>query len=378
MSDEGERQGSAEKTSPAVDWKAQLSDDLRWLNKRAWPLAGVVLFIAGTYLYNFILVEEAPLSITSSTFITAVPVLMIFVIIITGLLTGLLFGPLMVFFVRIRKGRQERFSDLLLYDKKKQHQQASRPASHQLSDIWIVLCSWFVPLVLFSFVLGTMILTKFLWPFVVIMVSVVGAVLWFYFWIRMRYRVNIKHLSGDFWSAAFVSFWMQFVWVIFIVTMASRAAQGTEHKTLFLFLYWVLGVFALGFVQLVAATVIAASIQFKISLRKAVFIAAGFIALLGICPPTGAALAGLVFQLTASGGRSCAVLSWTDKTSDGIAREIRAPGNPAQSVPVRILLEADGVYRIHKNDDPSQKIYLVPTDRVVGIDSCKRPVSKAG
>jgi uncharacterized membrane protein len=70
------------------DLKEQVSEGLSWLNNRAWPLTGILLFISVMYLYGFIMQKNVPLSITSPAIITALPVLLVVSIMIIIFLAG--------------------------------------------------------------------------------------------------------------------------------------------------------------------------------------------------------------------------------------------------------------------------------------------------
>src|SRR5690606_27110037 len=74
-------------------WDSQLTEGLAWLNNRAWPLAAGTLFTSALYLHNYIIEEKVPLSLTSPTIITALPILFAVQVFIIALLVALVLMP---------------------------------------------------------------------------------------------------------------------------------------------------------------------------------------------------------------------------------------------------------------------------------------------
>jgi len=350
-------------------WKAQISEGLRWLNDRAWPLTGCALFIAVVYLYNFIQMEKVPLSITSPAIITALPALMGLVVFIASLLAGALFSPTMMLFVSIKKGHAERLADLLLRKQDKRQENERRA-------IWIILRGWLGVIAWFAAVLG--LLTWSIperwfsegnpWLSVIVPVALVIAVLLFYFLVRRNWLksgdgneqaglLRMKDVSWDFWGMTFTGSVIQLLLMSLVASLSSRRAQGAEHELSAFITYWALGSIALGFVQLVGAKYLATLMRVGISFRKGAAIAAAVVLLLGFIPATGGALVGVAFQFTASGGRPCVVLSWAGDVEVKAFKRLQDPYQLERSLPLRILLEADGIYRIRLRDEPAGKVF---------------------
>ncbi len=80
-----------EESSPH-GWLGELSEILVWLNHRAFPITALILTAATIAIFNYILVEKIPLTITSPGIVTALPAIsaLIFFIAACGIIFGLI------------------------------------------------------------------------------------------------------------------------------------------------------------------------------------------------------------------------------------------------------------------------------------------------
>jgi len=99
-----------ESSRSAPNRYAQLSGSLKWLNDRAWPLSVGILLTAGLYLYQYILEEQIPLSITSSAVLAALPAMSAILVFIISVLVAFILSPIFVLFHRLNAS-DKRLSD---------------------------------------------------------------------------------------------------------------------------------------------------------------------------------------------------------------------------------------------------------------------------
>ncbi|WP_129544550.1 hypothetical protein [Serratia sp. 1D1416] len=126
----------------------------------------------------------------------------------------------------------------------------------------------------------------------------------------------------------------------------------------------------LGLIQIAGARIVLSLSGPKVSLKQALMSIGILIALLGLYSPTGSALTGMVFETSASGGRRCAVLTWTDEVPAGLG-DLVSTVQGRLSQPVRLFIELDGYYRVRLQGQANKRVYLVPVAKIAAIDECE-------
>lgn len=371
----------ASENVPAVsgDIFDQISPGLVWLNERAWPLSGCILFISILYLTGFIVEEKVPLSIASSSIIATLPVLFVMILLFIVLLIGFLLSPTAMLFTVVRKPGKERLVDLLMYPGKK---------DSRFSIPKYIVFGWFlIPAIALLFIgLVWLLSEKFNvipgWVMsALVLLSLPISIVFFVLAVikEKSLKLNLGDFSSDFWMATCFSVLPQFLIITYVFTFSARLAEASGSSYLLLWLYVFICVVILCFLQLVGAKLIASATQPEQSLAKSFKAGVIIVVLLGIYPSTASLLTGGVFQLTASGGRACAVLAWNSDNPSGI-EALHSGDNPKQSRKLRILIQVDEYYfarplfgkseKVEGAKTPS-KIYFVPREIVSSIDDCQ-------
>jgi len=173
--------------------------------------------------------------------------------------------------------------------------------------------------------------------------------------LMMRMRVvGSQHDSGLRFSKILLSIifpvLFQLVVVVFLFFVVASFSYAASDWVLFV-CYFLLCV-AIGFIQIFAAKRIAKSFHSKDFLSGLMALIALVVFLLGFYPPSGAFLVERVFRMTSSGARDCVVMSWS-KESPEVSQEIRLSNDDGffeRSVPLRILIEADGYFFVRVHD----------------------------
>lgn len=360
-------------------WLGQASDGLRWLDERAWPLAGLALFVPLLYLHNFIHEEQVPLSITSPAIITALPAMFAFLVLFIGVLALFLVSPTMMLFTPVRTDRKDRLVDLL----PRQHIDADgRPHIHHG-----VIIAWFAMLAIIGIGPGALIAAPenlfdehSHWLLLgVLLLIALSACAFILIVIRSRpLDLKLKEISWGFRATVVLALLPQALLMSYVMSLSARIAHD-EGGSYPVFAVCVLaGATILGILQLAGARIVASVTRPGRSLATAAV--AGFVsvALLGLYPPTGAHLAGAVLQATASGARPCAVLSWTTESPPAVRplHGIDGAGKIIgdKSVPLRILTEADGYYLVRKRAENAgnKAVHFVPRPLVGAMESCPK------
>lgn len=366
--------------SKAADghWLEQASSGLRWLNERAWPLAGLALFVPLLYLHNFIHEEQVPLSITSPAIITALPAMFAFLVLFIGVLALFMISPAMVLFTPVRTDRKDRLVDLL---PRQCTETDDRPRIHHG-----VIIAWFVMLAIIGIGFGVLIAAPEnlfdeypRWLLLGVLLLIVLSACAFVLIIKSKaLDLELKAISWDFRAKVLLALLPQTLLMSYVMSLAAKIARDEGGSNVVFALCVLAGTAILGIFQLAGARIIASAARPGRSLATAA--TAGFVtvALLGLYPPTGAHLAGAVLQVTASGARPCAILSWTTDSPPALKplHGLDDDGHVIddQSVPLRILTEADGYYLVRKRAENagSKAIHFVPRSLVSSMASCPK------
>lgn len=366
-------------TVAAGDLFEQLSKGLIWLNERAWPLSGGILFISVLYLMGFIVEEKVPLSIASSSIIATLPVLFVMILLFIVFLAGLLLSPTAMLFAVVRKPGKERLVDLLI--------KPDREGGRFSIPRNIVIGWFFIPTIAVLFI-GLVWLLVEKWNGIpgwmmsaLVLLSLPLSIVGFVMWVikEKSLKLKLRDFSFDFWMTACFSVLPQFIIITYVFILSIRVAQSSGDSYFLLWLSVLVGVIVLCVLQLVGAKLIASVTQPEQSLAKSCKAGVIIVFLLGLYPSTASLLTGGAFQLTGSGGRACAVLTWNSDNPSGI-EALQSPDNPKQSKKLRILIQVDEYYFARPIVDKTQavekgetvtKVHFVPREIVSGIDDCR-------
>lgn len=348
-----------------VDWREEISSGLVWLNDRAWPLAGAILFIATLYLHDYIHDEKVPLSITSSSVVTALPMLFGLMVFAIMIVTGLVIVPTAILFTPITKQGKS------LMD---QFEAISSTESGGVRSRGFFIVRWLLGLLAFSLLLLAISFLPEEWEqwigvgaLIAVPLSALGFI-YLILWGQLK-GTSFWRSSGDFQYACWFSAVLQLVVMVFLVSVAAKKASGYVETRWGLLPILVGALFVLGTVQLAGARVVYKVRNHARPLTTAVQIATGLVVLVGLFPPAGAKLAGYAMQSTASGGHSCVVLKWVPEPAAS-TKSLNDPDASEQSQELRILAEADGDYIVRSFGVTTEEVDFVPRSSVAGMDKC--------
>lgn len=353
----------------AGDSRDQISSGLTWLNERAWPLAGFVFFVPVIYLLSFIQEEKLPLSIASSSIISSLPVLFALILLCITLLVGLLLSPTMILFSPLEKNNSDRLIDSLISSDNSQKTSLPFP--------WKTIFAWMLaPIVLISIVA---IISLFIeaddggihWSLqLLLIISIPVTAIIFILSVRKATGRNIRlrDISSDFCLSVLMGIVPQFLITTYVIIVSVRIADSSDYPLAVIAAAAVIALAVLCPLQLIGATLIASVGRTGQSFKRALSIGCSIIVLLGLYPPTAAWLAGSVFQLTSSGGRPCAILSF--HSIDSIEKSIIDTEYGMKSKPLRILIDVDGYFWVRPKDILSKDIYLVSHEATSRISEC--------
>ncbi|CAM3968832.1 hypothetical protein D3C81_886780 [compost metagenome] len=334
-----------EGNSSLREYARQLSDGLLWINDRAWPLGGCLLFLSGLYLHQYIQVEKIPLSITSGAVITALPIMFAMMIFVIVVLSTNILLPTMVLFQRLdAKGR--RLADQL--------EGKSRGA---VSLAWL---AGSLALALFLAFSGYFVIQigPMDWYWLVLLPVGLIAVATFVGFIHWLVPTDLdKPERGEFYTIALCSAGLQLL-VLLQVTAVVETLVGELAGSASTFL----PIMALEVLVLVIVQVLMVAMMVHFHRQKNVFrpLMVSFTLLLmvvGLFPEAAAKIGGYALQVSGSGGRTCIVLN----TEQG----------PTESM--KILAEADGIYYARPITATTKELQLIRRDTVKGFDECAKP-----
>lgn len=356
----------------------QFSRASLWLNDRALPMSGLMLSIAMLYMLSFIQQEKVPLSITSSTMITALPSLFVLLVLLIALLTGFLLSPTLALFTPMTPQGSKRLIDLL----QGQHDKPSQGRQPAVSKA--IIGGWLLSLAPPGVALGIVELLPMQWldeysiwlelAFLLMCPALAVLILW----VAIRFHPQVpkwRETSWSFRGLLMATMLPQLVLMTYVVMLAARATHGNGGSLGILALCTLTGAVGLGLLQLAGARLIAVVTKPGDSLAGAALLSIGLVALLGIYPPSGALLAGAALQITASGARTCAVLSWTPEGAKALPR-LKDSAFPNDTLPLRILVESDGHFLVRAIGEKSKRVDFIPRSVVTGIHEC--PAVRSG
>jgi hypothetical protein len=284
-----------------------------------------------------------------------------FLLLFIGMLVGLLFSPTMIFFSPLKKSNPIRLVD-------------SFSESNRVNIKLIIFTSWLLLpacAVGLTFGLWMVIPSNMDWiKGIAVFFSIpVAGFIFVSIFIRAQSSsdLRLRDISPEFWMSLFIGLIPQFFLTVVVMIMSMRAAQPTDSY--FTFTLWSLvGLFALCLIQLLGVRVVASTESQPPSLAACFTVGFAFVVLLGIYPPAASKLTGAVLKLTASGARTCAVLTWTSSNPE-VAEEVNN-GDSGNSKPIHILMDIDENYLVRPTEIKSKAVYFVSRSIVAGIDDC--------
>ncbi|WPN49193.1 hypothetical protein [Pseudomonas sp. P8_241] len=339
---------------------AQLSHCLKWLSERAWPLSIGILLTAGVYLYQYILEEKIPLSITSSAVITALPVMSAILVFVISVLLAFVLLPIFVLFHRLNSS-EKRLSDDFSFD----HKCPQSKSRHlRLLGRWgggLLILGIFCALLSG---IGSQVQGNLLWG----AGAVLGTVLTLaaYYWL-MTLGVD-GPISTEFRFACVMSAFVQLGVILNVTIVVINIASQYVSSVLWLVPLMLGELLLVWLIQLLGAQLV---VKVRGHENPVALLAIAVIAVvigLGLYPPSGAKLGGFAFQISASGARHCTIMSF-DAERKGF-ESIVDPDRPGLSRPLRIIAEADGTYFVRPWKTESKAVQFVPRASLTGIDAC--------
>lgn len=345
---------------PTPGFFTWFSDNLLWLNERAWPLSIAVLATAGAYLYQYIQAEQIPLSITSSAVLTALPVMSAILVFVITILMAFLLLPIFVLFHRMDDSGR-RLSDDFDFGP---GTRAQRRRHLKMLGRWgaslLVLGTFCAALsVVGSQVTGT-------WYWGVTAVVGTGLTITAYYWL-MTGGVE-STVSNDFRFACVMSAFVQ-IGVILNVTIVVIDIAGRYLDSL----WWlaplmVAELLVVWIIQLLGALFVVKMRSHRNPVALVASAVAVLVVVLGLYPPSGAKLGGFAFQMSASGARTCTIMNFGPESK--ALETVSDPDKPGFSRPLRVIAEADGTYFVRLWKTESKAVQFVPRASLMGIDSC--------
>ncbi|MBD0677765.1 hypothetical protein CGA21_03655 [Pseudomonas sp. PSB11] len=349
-----------ESSRSAPNRYAQLSGSLKWLNDRAWPLSVGILLTAGLYLYQYILEEQIPLSITSSAVLAALPAMSAILVFIISVLVAFILSPIFVLFHRLNAS-DKRLSDDFSFEQRSAEQRARHL---RLLGRWgggLLILGVFCGLLTG---VGFQVTGNVFWT----CAAISGAGLTIFVYYRFITLGVEGSVSTDFRMACVMSAFVQ-IGVILNVTIVVMEIAGRYVSSLWWLLLLVPGeLLFLGLIQLLGALFV---VKMRGHEHPVAFVAIGvmvMVVVLGLYPASSAKLGGFALQVSSSGARNCAVLGLGPE-SKGL-EAIMDPDRPGFSRPFRILAEADGIYFVRPWKTDSKFIQFVPRASLTSIDAC--------
>ncbi|MCF5666070.1 MULTISPECIES: hypothetical protein [Pseudomonas fluorescens group] len=342
-----------------------LSHGLLWLNERAWPLTVGILSVAGLYLYQYIQVEKVPLSILSAAAFTALPAMFAMLVFVIGMMGASILMPTFILFLRLN-ATGARLSDQLNLSRQSPETTAQhrRLLMHWAATLVVLAVFWLSAVYLSANAESGPFQTA-CWV-VAIAVTVLA-----YTCIIIRARpANIarSELSVEFWIASASAGVIQMLIVLMVTVPVSRAF-GEYSDSVVLFAPVMLAEMVVLFlIQGLGACLVTCMNDHKNPVALASLTALGLLIVLGLIPVTGAKLGGLPLQASASGGRMCTVMAWSEGA--------KAPSmlvdakKPEASIKLRVLADSDGSYSVRPWQAKEKTITFVPHSSVAQLDEC--------
>ncbi|MBA1429275.1 MULTISPECIES: hypothetical protein [Pseudomonas fluorescens group] len=353
-------------TANKVDqYATKLSNGLLWLNERAWPLTVGILSVAGLYLYQYIQVEKVPLSILSAAAFTALPAMFAMLVFVIGMMGASILIPTFILFKRMNR-TGVRLSDQLNLS----------PASPQATAqhrrvLWHWAASVAVPCVFWPCAVYLSAKAESGPLLTVSWIAAVVLVVMAYVWIIVRARpahVALRDISGEFLFASASAGGIQLL-VILMVTVPVSHAFGEYSDSIVLFApFMATEMIVLFLIQGCGACMVVSMSDHENPAAPVSLVVFSLLVVLGMIPEAGAKLGGLPLQASASGGRACTLMTWTDDAK--ALRVLVDADNPQRSVKLRVMADSDGSYIVRPWQAREKTVSFVPHASVAQLDEC--------
>lgn len=351
---------SRETKDRRLNWHQEVNEGLEWLHNRAWPLGGLAIFLAVLYLYSYTIHSNVSLSITSATVIAALPMMLALVIFVEFILVGMILMPTVVLFTPIKKDGPVLISLLNSWGKKREN--LNEVSAHSLFWPWMFALA--VITILFLAIGGffTEVFTRYSpWSAPISIVLSVALFTLIFIWVtgKVKNGIRIKEISFDYWFVTFITGLLQLLLVITAIRISTQMAEASPETSNFYLMsaYTIVIVAMVGVVQLVGAILFLRTKEHKSPVRQSALIATFIVIGMSLFPPVSGSLAAYAFQITASGGRTCTVLSWASEPSPIIAK-LSDAAKDLESKPLHVLLSDNDVYQVRLKESHTDDIYL--------------------
>jgi hypothetical protein len=350
----------SETTRTSPNRYARLSRSLLWLSERAWALSVGILLTAGLFLYQYILEEQIPLSITSSAVLAALPTMSAILIFIILVLVTFILSPIFVLFHRLNAS-DKRLSDDFSFEQRTREQ---RLRHLRLLARWgggLSILGIFCAL--FS-VIGSQVTGNLWWT----CLAMLSTGLTFFAYYRVMTLGVEGPVSTDFRMACVMSAFVQMGVILSVTTVAIDLAGRYVSSLWWLLLLVPVELLILGMIQLLGALFV---VKMRGHDHPVAFVAIGVMAMvvaLGLYPASSAKLGGFALQVSSSGARQCTIMSFVPDTKG--LEAIMDADKPGVSRPLRVLAEADGIYFVRPWKADSKLIQFVPRASLTGMDAC--------
>jgi hypothetical protein len=363
-----------ESSWPRFDWKKEAKSFCEWLDQWWRGLVAVAVILSMLLLFYYTLYEHVSLSISELSALSIFPTVFLAVVLLG--VFSVLFLLLPVVLLLAPLGKDERTLYELLVNK-----------NHGVLNKRNLLPRWVaVAVALALFFVGLVLLVDWLGASDSAINIAVGSILILMIGLIIlvigKQNGGLKGVSGNLWLCIGI---MPFVQMLFVLVCAQISVRIVPS--------WVqpLGGTPLNLVisgAVIVAAAIGAILQAIVidiyvegrEQGKPLWVMARNILwgslLIVMFPPVGAAFTGVVFTVTASGGRNCVVLVLSKPKYELVNPLLVDDGQNGelfpQSKPLRILLNASDAYQIRLQGE-SDTVRFVPRGDVRGMKSCPPP-----
>lgn len=354
-----------------IDWKREISDSLAWAHQRSWAIAGIALCLSVVCIYQYATYWHVSLSITSSALITALPSLLALVAYAATVLALSAMLPAAVLLTPLQKGGPVLYE---VFVRAEGEQGVAFRVGPALCWIGGLIAAAVLLLTLF------LILPEALLPYSVGVAILIGIAFFLVVLVMLQYilkgggrNVRWKDASADFMLMVALATFVQLVWVLTCLQIVTKLApEGNQVMQV----GWALGhaviaIAVIGVCQLGGAKLFVDLKGRRNPVRRTALVATTALAFLICLPPVGAGLAAIAFQVPASGGRACLVLNWASSAGEEV-NGLRDEHNGSISKPLRLLLDADGIYQVRIRG-VAEQVRFVAHAQVAGMEACPEP-----
>jgi len=351
---------------PPLDWGQEFSDALSWMNQRAWVLGGALLFVAATYLHNYITVEKLPLSIATPAAMAAFPTVLALSLFLLVVLGAMLLMPTAVLLTPTRK-EGEALIDRMLNQPARKCRWLMRPQLHWIAGTALISVVFWAGIWWIAekksgawTSAGALLLIGLTSLLAIVMVRTSGLV------------SKIGEISFDYWFAALLAGVTQALLLLSVMQLALTLVKGYATTFLSFIPFLILASILAAIVQLAGMFVLKVLQIHPRPLVVAGCISAGVMVCLLLWASASARLVGYAIQRTANGGRDCVSLIFVP----GASGKYKAPGfhdGVGRSSGLRILFDAGDALHVRFVQDLENKgpVYWVARNDVAGVDGCK-------